>query len=80
MINEKKRIPSKTFSKRSAFEKPQKVTITHTAIIVPKFKVKLEGCMVWGGVATMEIIQKNNRGSGDRKYIEYTFRNDQKPF
>ncbi|XP_067021981.1 uncharacterized protein [Acropora muricata] len=82
MINEKKQLPPKTFSKWSAFKKPQKVTIPYTATIVPKFKVKLEGYMVWGGGydGNNPNFHHKHRGSGDRKKIEYTFGNDQKPF
>ena len=82
VLNEKKRLPPKTFSKWSAFKKPQKVTIPYTAIIVPKFKVKLEGYMVWGGGYDGKYpnFHHEHRGSGDREYVEYTFGNDQKPF
>lgn len=82
IVNEMKELPPKTFSEWHAFKKPQKVTIPYTATIVPTFTVKLEGYMVWGGGyhGNNPNFHQEERGSGDRRKIEYTFGNAQKPF
>ena len=60
-----------------AIRKPQKVTIKHTAKILPKFSVILEGYMRWGGGYDGQStnFHSRHRGSGDSAVVKH-----KKPF
>ena len=63
-------------------EVSQKVTIKHTAKVLPKFSVALEGYMRWDGGydGQSTIFHSRHRGSGDRAVVKHNFGDAQKPF